>query len=169
MLPKTADRGYLFAQGRVERLTFSVFFRFDAATGLPAPNVAPRFVKGVIKSDAALTYAEAQTMMDDAERRIPAGERSASHQRDARGRFARARRGWRAHAGVARGSFRARQGPTNPLDVGMYVTREANQMVEEMMLLANVASAEAILRAFPAARAPSRHPHPGRAHVRTAA
>jgi exoribonuclease R len=27
-------------------------------------------------------------------------------------------------------------------DVGMYVTREANQMVEEMMLLANVASAE---------------------------
>ena len=36
-----------------------------------------------------------------------------------------------------------------PLDVGMYVTREANQMVEEMMLLANVASAERILRAFP--------------------
>ena len=31
----------------------------------------------------------------------------------------------------------------------MYVTREANRMVEEMMLLANVASAEAILKAFP--------------------
>ena len=37
----------------------------------------------------------------------------------------------------------------DPLDVGMYVTREANRMVEEMMLLANVASAEAILKAFP--------------------
>ena len=29
------------------------------------PGVEPRFTKAVIKSAAALTYAEAQTMMDD--------------------------------------------------------------------------------------------------------
>jgi exosome complex exonuclease DIS3/RRP44 len=42
----------------------------------------------------------------------------------------------------------------------MYVTREANQMVEEMMLLANVASAERILRAFPSYALLRRHPTP---------
>jgi exosome complex exonuclease DIS3/RRP44 len=48
----------------------------------------------------------------------------------------------------------------DPLDVGMYVTREANRMVEEMMLLANVASAEAILKAFPSQAMLRRHPAP---------
>jgi exosome complex exonuclease DIS3/RRP44 len=48
----------------------------------------------------------------------------------------------------------------DPLDVAMYVTREANQMVEEMMLLANVAAAEAILKAFPSHALLRRHPTP---------
>ena len=47
-----------------------------------------------------------------------------------------------------------------PLDVGMYVTREANQMVEEMMLLANVASAERILRALVSHALRKAPPHP---------
>ena len=38
--------------------------------------------------------------------------------------------------------------------------KEANQMVEEMMLLANVTVAEAILRAFPACALLRRHPTP---------
>jgi exosome complex exonuclease DIS3/RRP44 len=42
----------------------------------------------------------------------------------------------------------------------MYVTRETNQMVEEMMLLANVSTAERILQAYPAAAMLRRHPIP---------
>lgn len=38
--------------------------------------------------------------------------------------------------------------------------REANQMVEEMMLLANVTVAEHVLRAFPACALLRRHPTP---------
>lgn len=48
----------------------------------------------------------------------------------------------------------------DPLDVGMYQVREANQMVEEMMLLANITVAEHILRHFPAQALLRRHPVP---------
>ena len=160
MLPKPLTEDICSLRGGVERLTFSVFFRFDAATGLPAPNVAPRFVKGVIKSDAALTYAEAQTMMDDADDDSPLAN-------DLRriNRCARALRARRVEAGALTLAspevrFELDKETSNPLDVGMYVTREANQMVEEMMLLANVASAEAILRAFPSHALLRRHPTP---------
>lgn len=52
----------------------------------------------------------------------------------------------------------------DPLDVGMYVVRAANSMVEEMMLLANVAAARATLAAFPGAALLRRHPAPPPAH-----
>ena len=65
MLPKPLTEDISLLRGGTERLTFSVFFRFDARTGLPVDGTPPRFTKAVIKSDAALTYQEAQTMMDD--------------------------------------------------------------------------------------------------------
>ena len=37
---------------------------------------------------------------------------------------------------------------SNPLDVGMYISRETNKMVEEMMLLANIAVARGSRKAF---------------------
>lgn len=49
-------------------------------------------------------------------------------------------------------SFRLRPGPfrcSDPTDVGMYTHREANSMVEEFMLLANISVATEITRAFP--------------------
>lgn len=48
----------------------------------------------------------------------------------------------------------------DPLDVGMYQVREANQMVEEMMLLANITVAERCLKSFPASALLRRHPTP---------
>ena len=48
----------------------------------------------------------------------------------------------------------------DPLDVGMYQVREANQMVEEMMLLANITVANHILQHFPAQALLRRHPVP---------
>jgi len=56
--------------------------------------------------------------------------------------------------------FEMDQQSSDPLDVGMYVTRETNQMVEEMMLLANVSTAERILQAYPTAAMLRRHPIP---------
>ena len=48
----------------------------------------------------------------------------------------------------------------DPLDVGMYQVKEANHMVEEMMLLANITVAEHILKHFPAQALLRRHPAP---------
>ena len=141
-------------------MTFSVFFRFDAATGLPVSDSQPRFTKAVIKSDAALTYQEAQAMMDDPD---DASELA----KDLRNiNFcAKALRARRVSAGALslaspEVKFELDKTTSDPLDVGMYVTREANRMVEEMMLLANVASAEAILKAFPSQAMLRRHPAP---------
>lgn len=47
-----------------------------------------------------------------------------------------------------------------PLDVGMYQVKEANHMVEEMMLLANITVADHILKHFPAQALLRRHPVP---------
>ncbi|KAL2454709.1 ribonuclease II family protein [Abeliophyllum distichum] len=48
----------------------------------------------------------------------------------------------------------------DPLDIGMYQIREANQMVEEFMLAANVSVAEKILKHFPLCSLLRRHPSP---------
>ncbi|KAJ6916500.1 hypothetical protein NC652_019024 [Populus alba x Populus x berolinensis] len=48
----------------------------------------------------------------------------------------------------------------DPLDIGMYQIREANQMVEEFMLAANVSVAEKILKEFPECSLLRRHPTP---------
>jgi exoribonuclease R len=160
MLPKPLTEDICSLRGGTERLTFSVFFKFDATTGLPVPDAQPRFTKAVIKSDAALTYQEAQTMMDDPDDKSDLAK-------DLRNiNFcAKALRARRVAAGALslaspEVKFELDKTTSDPLDVGMYVTREANRMVEEMMLLANVASAEAILKAFPSQAMLRRHPAP---------
>ncbi len=45
----------------------------------------------------------------------------------------------------------------NPTDVSFYDSRDTNSMVEEFMLLANVAAAEIITSTFPAASVLRRH------------
>jgi hypothetical protein len=142
-------------------LVFTKFAFLTQVVALhPVPGIAPRFTKSAIKSSAALTYAEAQNMMDDAGDDSPLTK-------DLRGinKCARALRAKRIEAGALTLAspevrFELDKETSDPLDVGMYVTREANQMVEEMMLLANVASAEAILKAYPSHALLRRHPTP---------
>jgi exosome complex exonuclease DIS3/RRP44 len=127
MLPKPLTEDICSLRGGVERLAFTVFFRFDAATCLPVPGVSPRFTKSAIKSSAALTYQEAQEMMDDANDASPLA-------RDLRciNRCARALRKRRVDAGALTLAspevrFELDASTQDPLDVAMYVTREANQ------------------------------------------
>eukprot|EP00887_Chlorella_sp_A99_P004969 scaffold4.g4969.t1 len=108
MLPKPLTEDICSLRADVERLAFSVLWEVTPG----ADVVSARFTKSVIRSRAALTYAEAQSRIDD--------ERL-----------------------------------TDEISV-----REANQMVEEMMLLANCTVAEHTLRAFPACALLRRHPTP---------
>ena len=48
----------------------------------------------------------------------------------------------------------------DPLDVGMYQVKEANHMVEEMMLLSNITVADHILKHLSAQALLRRHPVP---------
>lgn len=63
MLPKALTEDICSLRGGVERLTFSAIWEVDEQSG---DAISVRFTKGVIRSRAALTYAEAQARIDDA-------------------------------------------------------------------------------------------------------
>ncbi|KAK9823835.1 hypothetical protein WJX72_005833 [[Myrmecia] bisecta] len=156
MLPKPLTEDICSLRADVERLAFSVVWEMTQS----ADVVSVRFTKSVIKSRAALTYAEAQSRIDD--------ERlhdEISNSLRTMNRVARILRKRRADAGALslaspEVKFEIDTETHDPLDVGIYQIREANQMVEEMMLLANVTVAEHTLRAFPACALLRRHPVP---------
>ena len=156
MLPKALTEDICSLRSGVERLSFSVVWRAtrDGKTS------APRFFKSIIKPVASFTYAEAQARIDDpgAKDQVSIALKTLAEMTD----HMRARR-------VAAGAltlaspevrFELDTDTHDPLDVGMYVTRRANSMVEEMMLLANCAAAAATLAAFPGAALLRRHPSP---------
>lgn len=62
MLPKPLTEDICSLRSNVERLAFSVIWEVVPAT---AAVVSARFTKSVIRSRAALTYAEAQSRIDD--------------------------------------------------------------------------------------------------------
>ena len=139
---------------------FSAFWIVDKSTMLPDENVKPRFTKSVIKSAAAMTYEQAQTMIDDPTKT----DELALSLRRLRDIARKLRKRRMDNGALARDTLEVRfemdQQSSDLLDVGMYVTRETNQMVEEMMLLANISTAERILEAYPAAAMLRRHPIP---------
>ena len=160
MLPGALTTDICSLVGGEERLAFSAFWIVDPNTMLPDETIKPRFHKSVIKSSAALTYEQAQIRIDDDSmndevtlslRRLRNVARQLRQRRMDNGALTLASPEVR---------FELDQQSSDPLDVGMYVSRETNKMVEEMMLLANVSTAERILEAYPAAAMLRRHPIP---------
>lgn len=117
---------------------------------LPTQIVSTRFTKSIIRSRAALTYAEAQARMEDA--RLTDEITTSLREMNRLAKLLRAQRAERGALSLASPEvkFEIDTETHDPLDVGMYQVREANQMVEEMMLLANCSVAAATLAAFPA-------------------
>ena len=160
MLPGALTTDICSLVGGEERLAFSAFWIVNKSTMLPDETIKPRFTKSVIKSAAALTYEQAQLRIDDATLNYDL-TLSLRRLRD----IARRLRKRRMENGALtlaspEVKFEMDQQSSDPLDVCMYVTRETNQIVEEMMLLANVSTAERILEAYPAAAMLRRHPIP---------
>lgn len=162
MLPKALTEDICSLRSGVERLTFSVVWEITP----PGPNfsgvevVHTRYTKALIESRAALSYQEAQMRIDDpsANDEVTAGLRRLLA-------VARVLRHRRTEAGALQLAspevkFKLEAETLDPLDVGMYQVRETNQMVEEMMLLANVAVAEKTLQSFPSLAVLRRHQTP---------
>ena len=161
MLPKALTVDICSLRAGVDRLAFSCVWTVDA-DGRAAGPVPPRFFKSVIRSRAALTYAEAQARIDDAhfdeeeeEEREgmevdgSGGKGSSSSSldreitRSLRTMFSLTKkmRARRAAAGALELAspevrFELADDETNdPIDAGMYQIRGANRMVSAIFFL----------------------------------
>ncbi|KAL5984268.1 Exosome complex exonuclease RRP44 A [Asimina triloba] len=133
----------------------------------PLPEMTPdaeiistRYTRSVIKSCAALSYVEAQARMDDSRLMDPLT--TDLRNLNALAKIMRQRRIERGALTLASPEvkFQIDTETHDPLDIGMYQIREANQMIEEFMLAANVSVAEKILKHFPLCSLLRRHPSP---------
>ncbi|XP_028776737.1 exosome complex exonuclease RRP44 homolog A [Neltuma alba] len=158
MLPKPLTEDICSLRADVERLAFSVIWEMTPEADI----ISSKFTKSVIRSSAALSYVEAQARMDDSRLVDPL----TTDLRNMNGlakkmRLRRIERGALTLAS-AEVKFQIDTETHDPLDIGMYQIREANQMVEEFMLAANVSVAEQILKSFPSCSLLRRHPTPTR-------
>ena len=156
MVPKRLGEDLCSLHQHVDRLAFSVIWTMDADANVTKTT----FHKTVIKSEGALSYAEAQLRMDDPKmddaltaslRTLNALAKKLKAARSASGALTLASPEVR---------FTLDSETSDPTDVGVYEHKEANSMVEEFMLLANISVAREITRAFPQFAMLRRHPAP---------
>jgi exosome complex exonuclease DIS3/RRP44 len=161
MLPALLTTDLCSLKANVDRYAFSVIWEVTPEADI----VNVDFKKTVIHSIAALTYQQAQTFIDqpgDGDDDLQAGavKRLAS--------LARKFRAKRIQAGALtlaspEVKFVLDSESLNPTDVQAYALLEANALVEEFMLLANITVAKKILRHYPTLSVLRRHPSPNRA------
>ena len=121
---------------------------------------ATTFHKTVIRSEGALSYGEAQLRMDDPKMDDPL----TASLRTLNGLAKKLKAARSASGALTLASpevrFTLDSETSDPTDVGVYEHKEANSMVEEFMLLANISVAREITRAFPQFAMLRRHPPP---------
>lgn len=143
-----------------QRYAFSVLWEVTPEADI----VDVDFKKSIIHSIAALTYQQAQGLIDepkaDGDIQVGAVKRLASLARKFRKRRIEAGALTLASPEV---KFVLDSESLNPTDVQAYALLEANALVEEFMLLANVTVSKKILRHYPTLSILRRHPAPNRA------
>lgn len=160
MLPKLLTTDLCSLKGNVDRYAFSVLWEVTPEADI----IDVDFRKSIIHSIAALTYQQAQGLIDqpDDPDDVQAGavKRLASLARKFRARRIDAGALTLASPEV---KFVLDSESLNPTDVQAYALFEANALVEEFMLLANVTVSKKILRHYPTLSVLRRHPAPNRA------
>ncbi|CAL4937449.1 unnamed protein product [Urochloa decumbens] len=156
MLPKPLTEDVCSLRADVERLAFSVIWEMTP----DADIISTRYTKSVIKSCAAMSYVEAQARMDDS--RLVDPLTVDLRNLNSLAKIMRQRRCDRGALTLASAEvkFEIDSETHDPLDIGIYQIREANQMIEEFMLAANISVAEKILKHFPLCSLLRRHPSP---------
>lgn len=147
MLPSLLGTNLCSLRSNVDRLSFSCIWEITPA--MEILNV--RFCKSVIRSKASLTYDEAQARLDD-----PKMNDTISKGIKILNQIAKKLRANR----IARGAltlsspevrFKLENDSQDPVDVEMKQLKDANALVEEFMLLANIYVAKRIHQSFPEA------------------
>jgi exosome complex exonuclease DIS3/RRP44 len=134
MLPSLLTTDLCSLKGNVDRYAFSVLFEVTSSADI----VDVQFKRSLIHSIGALTYQQAQTMIDQPE--DPEDKQATAVKSLAK--LARQFRQRRIEAGALtlaspEVKFVLDSESLNPTDVQAYAMLEANSVVEEMMLLAN--------------------------------
>jgi len=158
MLPKKLTERLCSLRPNVDRYAFSAFITLDIHSAEICGE--PRFVKCIIRSRAALTYHEAQLMIQG---ESPNDEVAESVRRLAKmARILRKNRMARGALTLASPEvkFALANESDTPTDVGAYQLVEANTTVEEYMLLANICVANKVLSVFPGLALLRHHPEP---------
>jgi exosome complex exonuclease DIS3/RRP44 len=160
MLPSLLTTDLCSLKGDVDRYAFSIIWEVTP----DAEIVKVDFHKSLIHSIAALTYGQAQSFIDQPD---DPNDKQASAVKGLAA-LARKFRKRRIDAGALtlaspEVKFVLDSESLNPTDVQAYALLEANAVVEEFMLLANVTVSKKILRHYPTLSVLRRHPSPNRA------
>ncbi|CAM9327074.1 unnamed protein product [Chrysoparadoxa australica] len=166
MLPGLLTESLCSLRSGVDRFAFSVVWEVTPDGVI----VSADFFKSIIHSVAALTYDQAQLMLDD-----PKATDEQARSLKILNKLAKVFRKRRMEAGALTLAspevrFVLDSESQNPTDVQAYSLKDANAMVEEFMLLANITVGKKILRQarvtkgrhFPALSVLRRHPAPTR-------
>ncbi|KAL7418616.1 exosome catalytic subunit dis3 [Cryptotrichosporon argae] len=157
MLPELLGTNLCSLRPHVERLAFSVIWELDDNADL----VNVRFCKSVIASKEAFTYEAAQKRKDDKSLSDPLTTSirllntlaiKLKAKRFAAGALSLSSPELKIHLNSSESA--------EPIDVEQKEQRETNSLVEEFMLLANVAVARRIWEAFPSTAVLRRHAPP---------
>ncbi|GFU03397.1 exosome complex exonuclease RRP44 [Nephila pilipes] len=156
MVPELLSSNLCSLRGNEERFAFSVIWEMTSE----AKILRSSFFKSIIKSKAALTYAEAQLRIDDKSlndditislRLLNNLAKLLKKQRIENGALSLASTEVR---------FAMDTETHDPIDVEKKELKETNSMVEEFMLLANISVAKRIHEEFPECALLRRHPAP---------
>ena len=159
MIPPVLSSNLCSLRGGEERLTFSVMWTMDKNT---AEIKDTKFTRSVIKSKAAMTYAEAQARIDSSSkdeltqglRRLNSMAKMLKAQRLGKGALVL------ANAGEIKFIEVESETHENITEIETKKMMDTNSMVEEFMLLANISVAEKIHAEFPELALLRRHPQP---------
>lgn len=156
MVPELLSSNLCSLRGGEERLAFSTLWEMTPDANI----VSTRFVKSVIRSRVALTYAEAQMRIDEPKRSDPVTE---SLRR--LNRLAKILKEDRIEKGALTLAspevrFEVDSETHDPIDLQTKQLKETNSLVEEFMLLANISVAKYICEHFPRCALLRRHPAP---------
>ncbi|XP_013138952.1 PREDICTED: exosome complex exonuclease RRP44 [Papilio polytes] len=163
MVPDLLSSNLCSLRGGEERLAFSCVWHIDENANI----LSTKFHKSVIKSRAAMTYEEAQLVIDDESRE----DEVATSLRTLNALAKRLKQKRLDNGALLLASpeirFQVDSETHDPVEVQAKKMLETNSLVEEFMLLANVSVAERLARDFPQCALLRRHPAPPPAHFHT--
>ncbi|CAH2071572.1 unnamed protein product, partial [Iphiclides podalirius] len=161
MVPELLSSNLCSLRGGEERLAFSCVWEMDENANV----LSTKFHKSVIKSRSAMTYEEAQLIIDDRSR-----DDEIANSLRLLNKLAKKLKQKRLDNGALLLAspeirFQVDSETHEPVEVQAKKMLETNSMVEEFMLLGNVSVAQRLAAEFPRCALLRRHPPPPPAHL----